>query len=191
MEEMAGAPWLTPGEKWLNDNHINLYLRLLQERNKNLVQAMPSLYCVDVFFVYRLTKYGYDSTNSGQIEEKLLNHDLIIFPLNEDQRHWTQIIVDTQQNTISYYNPMYSCNNEALNTIQAFLERVDTVAREWKQFPNVQGPRQSNCFDCGVFLLAYSKKIASRSAPDFNQNMMQQLRYQMTLEILKNKILFS
>ena len=72
------------GKNWLNDNVINEYLHLINERNKN--EKLTKVSTLDSFAFKMLEsnfEYGYDRIKN-QIKEDLTESDIVLVPIHKD-----------------------------------------------------------------------------------------------------------
>jgi len=124
MVELTGRDMsrLAPGQ-WLNDEIINLYMRLLQERDTKLHEnhtEYPKCHFFNTFFIAKLykdkQKYEYDAVRrwtvparlkaSGQSRKSILDSDRIFFPVNQSNTHWVCAVADLKNRQLAYYDSL-------------------------------------------------------------------------------------
>ena len=124
MVELTGRDMsrLAPGQ-WLNDEIINLYMRLLQERDTKLHEnhtEYPKCHFFNTFFIAKLykdkQKYEYDAVRrwtvparlkaSGQSRKSILDSDRIFIPVNQSNTHWVCAVADLKNRQLAYYDAL-------------------------------------------------------------------------------------
>lgn len=114
---------LRPG-CWLNDEIINLYMRLLQDRDTRVhANGKPDYHkChfFNSFFLSKLYKdagtYDYNSVRrwtapgrlkaAGQSRTSILDCDRIIVPVNQSNMHWVCAVIDLENERLEYYDSL-------------------------------------------------------------------------------------
>eukprot|EP00439_Symbiodinium_sp_Y106_P078087 s562_g16.t3 len=127
---------LRPGE-WLNDEVINFYYKLLQERSKTIASS-PKSWFTNSFFWPKLsgnnkdasgaavklnkTEYNYKEVRRWTIKAKvdIFDMDYVIFPMNIAETHWSMGAIDMREKGFRYFDSMFS--NPPSNFV-AFLRR--------------------------------------------------------------------
>ena len=113
--------------EWLNDEVINFYLGMLQERSDAEVMAAPGgaakrrVWFANTFFLTKLRENGYCYANvqrwmrgrrwtkAGQPTVEIMDvlaMDLIIIPCHMSRTHWTCIVVDVPARTVTHYDSL-------------------------------------------------------------------------------------
>ena len=185
--------------KWLDDGIIHFFLNHLMSQRHNI-------HAFDIFFYNHLRDKGPDNqllrwTRRVDIFAK----DFVFFPVNLRQLHWTLIVANCKEKTISYYDSMgggkvnMGCNHAAYEPPSRHMDRVlEYLQREhadkkncpltsqWtcnpvgrsEDVPLVEGkiPQQQNSYDCGVFLCKYADCIARGLPFSFSQQDMPEMR---------------
>jgi Ulp1 family protease len=177
---------LAPGN-WLNDEVINLYLRLLQERDTR-IRSLPDAdeyskcHFFNSFFLSKLYKdagcYEYASVRRwtapgrlraiGQSQTCILDCDKIFIPINQSNMHWTVAVVDLRNERFEYFDSLLGEDSECLEFLSRYIvdefrdkrgeDRQDIL--EWKRLYPKNIPRQANGYDCGVFLTYFANYLA-------------------------------
>jgi hypothetical protein len=177
---------LAPGN-WLNDEIINLYMRLLQERDTRLHQRpdagqYPKCHFFNSFFLSKLYKdagqYDYDAVRRwtmpgrlkaiGQSRSSILDCDRIIVPVNQSNMHWTVAVIDIKNKRLEYFDSLLGQDDECLEHLAQYLvdefknkrgeDREEIL--DWKRHYPKNIPRQRNGYDCGVFLSLFANSLA-------------------------------
>jgi len=177
---------LAPGS-WLNDETINLFMRLLQERDTRIHERSDAAdfakcHFFNSFFLTKLYKgadgYDYNAVRrwtmparlkaTGQSRSSILDVDKIIVPVNQSNTHWTVAVVDLRNERLEYFDSLGGEDDECLAHLAQYVvdefqnkraeDRPDVL--EWpRHFPkNI--PRQRNGWDCGVYLSMFADYLS-------------------------------
>lgn len=103
------------GTRWLNDEVINAYVHLINERNARLSSkgGAPHTYVFNTFFYTRLTSVagGYDYAGvrrwTSRARVNVLQYDLLLVPVNLGNHHWVLSGIDMKNRTIIYLDSMH------------------------------------------------------------------------------------
>ena len=87
----------------LNDNIINFYMEMIQERNSQN-PYLPSFHCFSTQFYDKLLKSGYQGVHRWTKKVDIFSKDLILFPINYQAYHWILAVVNVSQKVIYLYN---------------------------------------------------------------------------------------
>lgn len=177
---------LAPGN-WLNDETINLYMRLLQDRDTEIhgrkdAAKFPKCHFFTTFFLPKLYKdngaYDYNGVRRwtmparlkaiGQSRTSILDVDKIIVPVNQGGIHWTVAVVDLQKKRFEYFDSLGGEDHECLDSLARYLrdefenkraeDRPDVL--NWERVFPKNIPQQRNGIDCGVFLSMFASHLA-------------------------------
>ncbi|KAK9806875.1 hypothetical protein WJX72_005789 [[Myrmecia] bisecta] len=185
------------GSGWLDDEVVNLYLRLVQEHNERLrglgYHGIPDVAILSSFFWTRVTytaaKYDYPGVQRWTRRNPVLHKDLLLIPINHSNVHWCLACIDLKAGVISYYDSMagngLSGHGEAhvLPTLLRWLR--DEMADKKHPLPIGQWqlrvvrkgvPQQRDSCSCGVFACVYAERLAFGQAFTFSQADMPALR---------------
>lgn len=131
---------------WLNDDVINFYLELLNERNKILMEINPdyrmSTCYFNSFFIEKLSnekqkKYKYDNVKRWTKNNNIKNYDQIYIPVNCPFRiHWVAIVLYLKQKTIVWYDSKWRNYNDPnapgyIQTAKKEKDRYLEDIRKW------------------------------------------------------------
>ena len=176
-------------QRWLDDETINSYLSLVQKKTSRMWIASthfkPKLEAALKFEeTYRWVK-----NNRGKTS--IFNLDYLLIPLHISASHWSCAIVHMNSSPIrmQYYDSFDG----------AIPQRFFKKLRQWIQSQNQDveidkveivkdGPKQSNSYDCGVFVsqfikyfvlkngrLAHKNTFTEQDMPSFRQQMKREL----------------
>jgi len=151
---------------WLNDEIVNFYMCMLQERDQKLCAAsngarLPSHY-FNSFFIAKLLEngqYTYNNVKRWSKKFDVFSMDRIFMPINLNNTHWVMSVVYIQRKEIHYYDSMSGSGQRHLQAILRWLgdeskekKKVQLDTTGWKLIDREQDvPQQENGYDCGVF----------------------------------------
>ena len=112
-----------------------------------------------------------------------------------NHNHWCLVVVDIQKKTCSYYDSLP--NSEPISVLLPITEFFDHYAidknkmngKPWT-YNIANTPKQSNIYDCGVFLCTFMDFIASAHPFDFNSTDMLYFRILIGLRLVKEKVIY-
>uniref|UniRef100_A0A914VN85 Ubiquitin-like protease family profile domain-containing protein n=1 Tax=Plectus sambesii TaxID=2011161 RepID=A0A914VN85_9BILA len=104
------------GKAWLNDMIIDSYLVLVNARSQ--LVSRQRVYAFLTHFYTMMCSRGYTSVRTWTKVDDILDHDLLLFPINDRGNHWTLIVVNMPRWRISYYDSMGSNGDRHLQTIR-------------------------------------------------------------------------
>ena len=102
--------------KWLNDELINFFFMLLQQRDHKLVKAeiftKPSYFFSSFFYTkYTDNHCDYASVKSWrkkyQVRMSFLNFERLFIPINVKEYHWSLVVVKPEEKEISYLGSLH------------------------------------------------------------------------------------
>jgi sentrin-specific protease 1 len=191
--------------QWLDDQLINFYFKMLQE----LKDADSSVIRKSVFFstflmqnlFVQADKFDYKAVERWTKKIKIFEHDMLFFPINYNQDHWLLAVVYMQQKMIVLYDSMGSSTKKEklkgvlMNWLQLEKETKHPEAHfdasEWHScFGGFHVPKQSNGYDCGVFVCMAAEYI-SKNIPLtwYYQDDVNNFRLRMAYYILRTSML--
>ncbi|GAB4818844.1 hypothetical protein N2152v2_005890 [Parachlorella kessleri] len=191
--------------QWLNDEVMNLYMALLQERDMRARSkgTLPKCHFFSTFFLnklYKDTGYNYNNVarwtlprrleKQGQLCNTILDCDRIIVPVHQGI-HWVCAMVDVTNKALYYYDSLKGEDHTCLNNLAQYVadeykskrnQTVDTST--WDRVFPKNIPQQQNGCDCGVFTLLFAD-YAGRDAPmTFTQRDIDYFRVKIVNELL-------
>ncbi|OTA65130.1 cysteine proteinase [Hypoxylon sp. EC38] len=160
---------LVPPSAWLNDNAIQaslVHLATYINDTAGITPKKDTPKCVTLSSQYwsdfisdtknKLYPRGLDRT-WGLKPQNLMGVDTILIPVNKSN-HWTLIIIRPSRRTIAYVDSFHSVGTSHLRDAHTWLEKFlgnKYIAEEWKT-EQYKVPKQTNGYDCGVFVITNS-----------------------------------
>ncbi|KAE9380469.1 cysteine proteinase [Stipitochalara longipes BDJ] len=162
---------------WLNDEIINSYIEwIVKAANDDAAvkgeflgeppSTVPKFIAHNSFFYENLKKKGPQSTDRLMKRkkapgEKLLEVDSVFVPICQGS-HWTMGVVRPVAKTIEYFDSMGGRPQTFISQMRAWLQHQLGELynpEEWTE-PRTACARQSNGYDCGVFVCTNAFCIA-------------------------------
>jgi len=192
---------LRPGE-WLNDEVINFYYKLLQERSNMGVAGGLKCWFPNSFFWAKLSgknnkEYSYKEVRRWTIKAKVdvFLLECVVFPMNIGETHWAMGAIDLRARGFRYFDSMLSrpppnfveflrryVGDEHSAKKGRSLEGLD----EWKLIPAEQAvPQQRNGYDCGVFTCCFGEYFSEGKSFVFDQDDMPDIRLRLAARVMK------
>lgn len=203
-------------ERCLNDEIVNEFLKLLQQRDASNRQRDSSIMChfFSTFLLPKLvTKYNYSDVRRwtdpkrlkrwGQMSSTVLNCDLIFFPRHQ-QSHWSLIVMDLRSSVVGLYDSLCSSNlsDKSMKSVGAEMQMIiryltdearEKIGEDWSKvkfrFKIGPMPQQGNTWDCGLFMIQAIRLLSLGRPLDFTQEDMDSLRVQIFKELMEGKLL--
>jgi Ulp1 family protease len=152
------------GEEWLLNSHINIYLFRLQSTH-------PKLY-VPTFFEGTLNRLV---AFSEELDFKKIPSEkrIIVWPLINSGNHWTLVVIDRDKRSIAYYDSKkdYGDHKKIVRFLQELtvnLTQKDPGVNPYTFSCTVQQSIQPDSYQCGAWILYFSKKVLEDPAFDVN-----------------------
>jgi len=190
---------LRPGE-WLNDEVINFYCKLLQERGK-LVKGAPKCWFANSFFWQKLSgannsNYSYKEVRRWTVKAKIdvFELDHVIFPINIGESHWALGAIDLKEKGFRYFDSMFCRPHKNFAPfLRQYLQDEHKAKKgapfegeqEWELIiPNKPLPQQNNGYDCGVFTCFFADCFSHGKDLNFDQDDMPNLRLRLAARVV-------
>ncbi|KAK9817166.1 hypothetical protein WJX72_010594 [[Myrmecia] bisecta] len=200
--------------EWLNDEVMNVYMGLLQDRDTRRRKAGrgPKCHFFNSFFINKLfldqkpAAYAYANvrrwTNPkrlatwGQASASVLDCDVIIMPVHLGL-HWTCAVVRLTDRELVYYDSMKGERADIMEALRQWVadefkdkRNQDVDTSTWPIRYEKDIPQQHNGSDCGAFTLAFAEfeGRGASLAGAFAQEHMNAYRVKLTGEILSSCI---
>eukprot|EP00188_Purpureofilum_apyrenoidigerum_P005485 Plantae.Rhodophyta-Purpureofilum_apyrenoidigerum.ctg7175.p1 GENE.Plantae.Rhodophyta-Purpureofilum_apyrenoidigerum.ctg7175~~Plantae.Rhodophyta-Purpureofilum_apyrenoidigerum.ctg7175.p1 ORF type:complete len:646 (+),score=113.60 Plantae.Rhodophyta-Purpureofilum_apyrenoidigerum.ctg7175:535-2472(+) len=193
--------------QWLNDEIINCYTTLLQDRSdrmRNADTGWPNTHFFSTFFYTRLvtvtdygSKYDYPSVRRWTRKVDVFSKDVLVFPINLSNTHWTCAVIDMRSRQLSYYDSLGGQNEKVLRNLGKWLEdesqdkkktKLSLEEEGWSyDCPGHKVPQQENCDDCGVFACKFADYASCDRPFDFSARHMNYFRRRMAAELLAKR----
>ena len=124
-------------------------------------------------------------------ETNCSDFNVFFVPLFVNNNHWSLLVFNTINKTIKQFDSLYSPNLELINRVTNVLSQVLNILKDapgWSIDMTENYPKQSNTFDCGVFICTYARCLAFNTDFYFNQVDMPNIRKIIRSEILNYSI---
>ena len=204
---------LTP-KQWLNDREIDMYLLQLAHTLREAPEAptaegnVCNFHVVTVFWYTCLTDAlgGYDykrvQTWSRKNSGPRLDVHKVLIPVQVRKSHWVLGVINLRDKRFEFYDSFRrSPGTEILNNMRRWLSdecRANDVRAakhmnvdHWPDYVPSCIPRQTNSYDCGIFMLMNSVCVAhdfEMTPHTFLESHMPQLRKRVALELLQRSM---
>ncbi len=188
---------------WLNDEVINFYMNLLQERNTTRCAATSgklTSHYFNSFFLSKLTegnKYTYSNVKRWTKKFDITQKEKIFIPVNLSNTHWTMMIIFMQQKKICYYDSMSGSGMRHMRHVLQWIkddiqdkrkEVIDT--NEWKLIDVANVPQQCNGYDCGMFSIFCADYVSDDLPLLYSQEDMVMNRLKVGAAILRGHLTY-
>lgn len=182
------------GLTWLNDQVINFYMNLIQERSKKNTR-LPKIYCMNTFFIPALS-HGYKHVSRWTKNEDIFEYDFIFVPVHVGGNHWCMATIHMSDRIIRYYDSNGDSNHPVLYMLEHYLieetinkKQPTMIDFHWIKQHVTNGPRQMNGSDCAVFSCMYAEYVSRLAPINFTQCFMPYFRNKMIIEISTGQLL--
>lgn len=183
-------------DTWLNDNIINFYMELINQRN----QTGPSpkgIFAFNSFFANSLDVLLMNENRlqrwMNRLRVNIFQLDKILIPANIGN-HWTLLIIHMNEKVIENYDSLGRRNRELLEQTRKLIasehERLIGIPfdqGEWR-YRMSDIPIQENGYDCGIFVCQKAESVSSRQQTTFRQKTIPILRQKMLIEIGRGEL---
>eukprot|EP00927_Polykrikos_kofoidii_P085244 TRINITY_DN9218_c0_g1_i1.p1 TRINITY_DN9218_c0_g1~~TRINITY_DN9218_c0_g1_i1.p1 ORF type:complete len:887 (+),score=139.97 TRINITY_DN9218_c0_g1_i1:268-2661(+) len=185
---------------WLNDEVINFYFKLMQERSRK--PGFLNVWFANSFFWPKLSgkdhrDYNFKEVRRWTIKAKvdIFKMDCVIFPMNVGESHWALGVIDFKAKGFRYFDSMF-CNPHR-NFVTFLRKYVEDEHKSKKSspFPGIDSwdlikhkdpvPQQRNGFDCGVFTCCFADYFSASKPLDFSQADMPTLRLRIASRLVQ------
>lgn len=191
------------GLGWLNDEVINFYMGMLQERELRANPGKPKSHFCNTFFYAKLagdSGYKYQGVRRWTMPKKLghydsiLDCDKIIVPIHQGV-HWVLGVVHLAEKRLEFFDSMGGSDKGALANLARYVmdefqdkrkETVDTSS--WAKASPKDIPHQHNYSDCGVFMATFANYVSRDASYGFTQEDMPTIRRHFVANILENRV---
>ncbi|KAG7886411.1 hypothetical protein KL938_000064 [Ogataea parapolymorpha] len=187
--------------KWLNDNVIDFYMSLINERAKSHPTTLPQIHIFSTHFYSNLSTRGYNSvrrwTKRAKVDVTKL--DYIFVPINLNQSHWALGVINNKEKAFQYYDSLYGSGDDILYNLEDYMvnetkklygDSMNGIDYSlYDHFDSMKTPKQENGFDCGVFMCTVVDYVSRERPLLFSQSDMKNLRRRMAYEICMKKLI--
>lgn len=180
---------------WFNDNVINSYFTLLEERSKGNITLL------DTFFFINLTTERYKAFPDQVFSAKsilqkinnLFSQKKIFIPLHLFD-HWVLLVVDIQEKIVYYFNSFEDSLIEQAKIVISFLcykynmlMNSDMKPEFWKIIKG-KSPKQTNSNDCGVFVCSTAEMLTDNRKLIYKEEDCALLRQKIVYELVNKQL---
>ena len=153
-------------ENWLDGEVIDAYIHLMTKAVSNKVVKVLHL---STIFFQKLVGCGPkgESVLREGIDRDVLNQDVLIAPIFH-QNHWTLIIIDIVRRIIISLDSLNLATTFGIREYSAFLSNLSMTHKKrpinwslWRLYKPTDMPRQTNSFDCGIYICTYAKMLCT------------------------------
>lgn len=163
------------GHRWFNDNIINFYFKLLQER-------YDQTFSFSCFLNTSIENHGQESVRNWNSNVDIFVYKLVFVPINTGS-HWTLIVINFEAKKIEYFNSYVTTDRTYLDRFWEYLKaehrrkrNLELIEDGWKLEIRKRIPRQSNSFDCGPFVCRYGLTLCQNKQLNFTEDTMDAFR---------------
>lgn len=187
--------------QWLNDEVINFYMQLVQQRSTDHGNLFRSCFAWNSFFWQKLSDdgkgYAYKSVQRWSSKKKVdvFTFDLMIIPINVGRTHWALGFVDLKKEKVCYWDSLGGDHPLFRKLIKQYMHD-EWVDKKEGAYPYLltddfddEVPMQSNSFDCGVFTCMFAECLARDRGIDFDQDDVADARLVIAEHIARGSIL--
>eukprot|EP01039_Chlorochromonas_danica_P002907 gene2907-3173_t len=181
---------------WLNDEVINFYMCMLQERDKALCEKYtgrkPSHY-FNSFFMTKLQeggKYAYSQVRRWSRKFDVFALEKVFIPINIHNTHWTLAVVYMQEKKIVFYDSMSGGGMVYLRDLKRWVadehrdkKGTDLDMSSWTTMSAQGIPQQRNGYDCGVFVVMCADYLTDDLPLTYRQEEMSENRLKIAASI--------
>ncbi|PLW06559.1 hypothetical protein PCASD_24726 [Puccinia coronata f. sp. avenae] len=157
--------------QWVNDEIVTFYGVMINNRSVQFEKnpdAFPAderflkAHCFSSFFMAKYDKEGYNGVRRWSKKTDLLQKDVVIFPLNIVNTHWTCAAINLRAKRFEYFDSMGNRNQSVLANLRDYIvhealakKNITLDVSDWLDFFYEDIPQQNNSFDCGVFVCQF------------------------------------
>ncbi|GAA5942494.1 hypothetical protein JCM1841_000512 [Sporobolomyces salmonicolor] len=194
------------GLTWLNDDIVVYYGVMINrrladaEKKGDLGQGETRLkksYAMNSHWWTMYGDHGYARVKKWTKKFDVFAKDIIIFPVNLNNSHWSCAAINLEKKRFEYYDSfggelklVYKRLRKWLTEEHAEKKKAPLDLSDWTDHWDTSTPQQGNSSDCGVFTCAFMESL-SRGVEgfDFTQENMPYLRGKIALEIDKQELM--
>ena len=159
---------LRPGI-WLNDEIINYYFQLLQDKDPNAWYLstffMPTLVNAESGYNYKNVRRWSQGRTRSNRHINLLQLTRMYIPINHSNLHWTLIVVDIPGKNILHLDSLLPrrYGEEYCKSILQYIQdetadkqQIPIEVAQWTITMGTTQPQQENEVDCGMYVIMYA-----------------------------------
>ncbi len=191
---------LRPGV-WLDDEIINFYMDLLNDRDNRLRtrmdgQSKPSKFLNSHFYA-SLSRHGYLRVSRYSKTFDVFAQEKIFCPINLNNNHWVMAVIFLDKKEIHYYDSFRRSGFTEMNNLLSWIDtealiegKLEYCRGYWtmRDGRELETPRQSNGVDCGVFAICCASYLADNLPLDYRQEDIDDHRLRIGSAILRGEL---
>ncbi|KAA8901456.1 hypothetical protein FN846DRAFT_118349 [Sphaerosporella brunnea] len=184
---------------WLDDEAINYYLNLIQEREN---EEKPRILIFTTFFYESLSRGGYDRVakyglKRGVTPEDVLKLDFLMLPLHLGSNHWALGVINLKLERFEVYDsimPKNGPSQKIYDSMRAYMVGLSKATGKkidlsrWINYWDPRAPQQANGFDCGIFAAKTMEVYARRGKVNFSSTNINHQRALMAVELYNGEL---
>ena len=181
---------------WYQDNVIDSYFELLQERSSNKPSLVPSLEVLITKFYTKLVHSGYKGVKRWRENHSIFTCDLVLMPVNIE-RHWSLLAFHMSARTVTYYCSLRLRMPNVLVLAKDFIVNEANAKNissfnvdNWTFDQDLNVPQQPNGFDCGAAICMFAEHLARRTPIPKKMPASDRLRTMQGLELLRSQLFY-
>jgi Ulp1 family protease len=190
---------LLPQTEWLNDLAIDFHLAMIIDqypRPHNLKSLSSHFYrgLVDPFFSYKRIQRWITRLDLFPNKQVPSSAKLFI-PIHCHGDHWVLAFIFFDNCTFGYYDSMNHRRTTLATNLRSLVIAIHQQIAplfnfnisQWTDLDNIPGPRQTNGYDCGMFLSLAARHMLTNhnlDTADFIQNQMPHWRHTISDELV-------
>ncbi|GAA5957878.1 hypothetical protein JCM21900_001295 [Sporobolomyces salmonicolor] len=194
------------GLTWLNDDIVVYYGVMINRRLADAEKKgdlgkgetrLKKSYAMNSHWWTMYGDHGYARVKKWTKKFDVFAKDIIIFPVNLNNSHWSCAAINLEKKRFEYYDSfggelklVYKRLRKWLTEEHAEKKKAPLDLSDWTDHWDTSTPQQGNSSDCGVFTCAFMESL-SRGVEgfDFTQENMPYLRGKIALEIDKQELM--
>jgi sentrin-specific protease 1 len=157
------------GTDWINDEVINFYFRMLEEKDAQKPTTLRSHF-FNTFFWERMmvVDSGFKFSNVKRWTKKrdIFSADKLYFPINLGNMHWVLVVVDVQSKCVRHYDSLGADGELYLQGFLLWLQHEASSSskvfnkEDWA-VETMRPPPQDDCSSCGVCVIVTALLLSS------------------------------
>ena len=188
-------------KEYLTCEPIDAYMALLQTRaNKNGKKIM----FLPTHFYNMITKPAFNLKGGLDYVQNPdpFEQDLVVIPIHQASEHWVMVAIETTAKEIRFYDPtnLVGGGKTEMANIARFFDELSAVKHKrgsriafsgWARGIAQSIPRQTDAFNCGVYLLFYAEYLgrkASLSPGSIDPKLLPAIRVNFLLDLLSGTV---
>ena len=187
---------------WLNDEVMNYYTEMINQRNNN-----KHIYCFSSFLWAKLEIKPFNYKRnverwSKRAEIKLMELKQLYFTMHVGENHWTVMCINVEQKKFQYYDSRNhegvaqpKQDQERLNILRKYVtneakkySHLDDYECDW-ELKNEPCPEQTDGCSCGVFALRNIDLLSAGCPLNYTQDDMDDFRVRIFTDIMNKRLI--